>query len=209
MSYGLSIYYVNLDTLRSAIGSRDESLLEEIQAEFQQRFDMKDEWFDSEIQEGAPTHYEAVRAIIHGGPFDTAYGFLYGYAYETICAFYGQRLDSNWFSPFRSDWLETVDEGLAKLGIDVRVTDFMAGGVPSPLPVSDLPGYGEWSSKQCDQAYAKWSETTSEQHKILDPSVLAAIKQCMVNWAQMVANRGTWFAWEQPDDGYGIAGFCA
>jgi hypothetical protein len=197
MSYSLSLYLVDLEKVRGAIGSGDDKLRRMIGGRFKAALAHADEWFRSEIESGAPTRYEAVKAVIDGGPYDAAHAFQYGYAYQTICEFYGRFLDNSAFSPFRGDWLETVDEGLAELGIGVRVTDFMYGSVPSELPRPDhLPCYGEWSPQECARALAEWEATTTEQRDALDPEVLAAIRSC-VEWTREAQARPGW----------GVAGF--
>ncbi|MGI5231661.1 DUF7691 family protein [Actinoallomurus sp. CA-142502] len=192
MSYSLSLYLVDLEKARGAIGSGDDKLRRMIGGRFKTTIAHADEWFDSEIKAGAPTRYDAIRAVIDGGPYDAAYGFQYGYAYQTICQFHGRFLDNSEFSPFRGDWLETVDQGLAELGIGVRVTDFMYGTVPSELPPPDhLPCYGEWSPKECAQAVAGWEATAQEQRDALDEEVLMAIESC-VGWAREAQARPGW-----------------
>ncbi|GAA3943835.1 hypothetical protein GCM10023085_27280 [Actinomadura viridis] len=197
MSYSLSLYLVDLDKVRGAIGSQDDKLRRMIGGRFKAQIAHSDDWFSSEIESGAPTRYDAVRAVINGGPYDEQYGFQYGYAYQMICEFYGRHLFNNHFSPFRGDWLETVDEGLRTLGIKVAVTDFMYGSVPSSLPRPEhLPCYGEWAPEECAQALAQWEATTPEQRAALDPEVLEAIESC-IEWTREAQAR----------PGTGVAGF--
>ena len=197
MSYGLSLYLVDLAKLHGAVGSGDDKLRRMIGGRFKDRLAHDDEYFASEIEAGAPTRYEAVRAVIEGGPFDKKHAFQYGYAFRTICEFYGRPLFNNHFSPFRGNWLEIVDEGLAALGITaVHVTDFMYGTPPSPIPSDDLPTYGEWSPAQCEQALTQWEATTPDQRNALDSEVLEAIESC-IDWTREAQTRPGW----------GVAGF--
>ncbi|GAA2420888.1 hypothetical protein GCM10010191_35290 [Actinomadura vinacea] len=193
MSYSLSPYLVDLNKLNGAIGAQDDKLRRMIGGRFKTRLAHDDEYFSDQIEEGCPTRYEAVRAVINGGPFDESYSFQYGYAFQTICEFYGRFLYNNHFSPFRGAWLETVDEGLAKLGIKaVAVTDFMYGSVPSPLPRPDhLPCYGEWTPAQCAEALAQWEATTQEQRDSLDSEVLEAVESC-IEWTREAQNKPGW-----------------
>ncbi|XVQ12692.1 DUF7691 family protein [Spirillospora sp. CA-255316] len=198
MSYSLSLYLVDLAKVNGAIGGQDDKLRRMIGGRFKSQLAHDDEYFASEIEAGAPTRYDAVRAVIEGGPYDESYAFQYAYAYELICQFYGRRLFNNHFSPFRGAWLETVDEGLAALGIKaVSVTDFMYGTVPSELPTPEhLPCYGEWSADQCAEALTQWEATTQEQRDSLDHEVLEAIQSC-IEWTREAQNRPGW----------GVAGF--
>ncbi|MCB9565680.1 MAG: hypothetical protein H6710_00360 [Myxococcales bacterium] len=198
MSLSLTLYLVDLERARGAIGSGDDKLLRQIGGRFKADLARADEWFSSEIERGAPTRHDALRAVIEGGPFDARYGFQYGYAYEMICRHFGRYLNNNAFSPFRGDWLEEVDRGLGTLGIDaLRVTTFMYGGPPAPLPrPSDFPGYGEWSAERCAEGLAQWQATTPEARAAVEPMVLDAIAAC-VEWTREA----------QAKPGSGVAGF--
>jgi hypothetical protein len=198
MSYSLSIYVVELDRVKGAIGSRDDKLRRMIGGRFKAQLTHDDDWFADEIAAGAPTRYEAVRAVVDGGPFDPAYGFQYGYAYQTICQFYGRFVDNRYFSAFRGRWLDHIDDGLATLGIKaVSVRAFMYHSLPPSLPQPDeLPGYGEWTPEQCAEALVQWESTTPPQREEVDHEVLAAIESCV-----------EWIREAQARPGWGIAGF--
>ncbi|MFC9895824.1 hypothetical protein ACFVMC_19225 [Nocardia sp. NPDC127579] len=197
MSYSLSLYLVDLDTVRSAIGSNDDTLRRMMGGRFETDFAQDDEFFAREIADGAPRKYDAVRAVLAGGPFDAAYAHQYGYAYKSICEFYGRRLNNNAFSPFRSGWLEEVDAGMKELGLAARITDFAYDSVPEPLPRPEFrPGYGEWSAAACATLLEQWARTTPEQYVDLDPYVVEAIESC-VGWARAA----------RAEPGRGIAGF--
>ncbi|MFC5749482.1 DUF7691 family protein [Actinomadura rugatobispora] len=190
MSYSLSLYLVDLAKANGAIGGGDDKLRRMIGGRFKSQLAHADEEFSSLIEDGAPTRYDAVRAVIEGGPYDEAHAFQYAYAYEMICQFYGRRLFNNHFSPYRSGWLETVDKGLSDLGIKaVSVTDFTYGSVPSALPAPEhLPCYGEWSPDQCAEALTQWESTTQEQRDSLDHEVLEAIDYC-IEWTREAQTR--------------------
>ncbi|MBB4891737.1 hypothetical protein FHS39_000737 [Streptomyces olivoverticillatus] len=196
MSYGLSLYAVDLTLARGAIGCGSKQLLDMIGKTYGQHITRDDEYFAYEIAKGAPTGHEALRAVVEGGPFDKEHAFQYGYAYKRICEAYGDRLDGNSFSPFRSAWLMHVDEGLTSLGMTaVSVSPFMYS-LPRPLPRAELPGYGEWTPEQCAQGLAQWEASTDEQRQRLDFEVLEAIESC-VGWMRQARSK----------EGYGIAGF--
>ncbi|GAA5053671.1 DUF7691 family protein [Nocardia callitridis] len=198
MSYCLSVYVVELDTVRAAIGSRDDRLGRMIADRFKAQLAHDDDWFADEIAHGAPSRYDAVRAVIDGGPFVPSYGFQYGYAYQTICQFYGRFLDNRYFGTFRGRWLEHVDDAMAALGIKaISVQEFMYLALPSALPQPDeLPGYGEWSPERCAEALVQWESTTPDQRGGIDHELLAAIESCMA-----------WVREAQARPGRGIAGF--
>ncbi|MFC7328024.1 DUF7691 family protein [Marinactinospora rubrisoli] len=197
MSYALTTYVIDLEVARSAIGSRDEKLRRMIGGRFKRQLAADDEYFSHEIERGASTRYEALRAVIDGGPYDERYAFQYAYAYQLVCEFHGRPCFNNDFSPFRDDWLQTVDAGLAELGIKaVAVTEFSYGSLPPGLPrPEDLPDYGEWSAEECREALTQWTATTPEQRAVLDAEVLRAIESCSRWWRDAVAA------------GRGVAGF--
>ena len=198
MSYSLSLYAVDLARVREAVGSGDQKLRRMVGGRFKGDMARDDDWFSYEIRNGAPTRYEALRAVIDGGPFEEAHAFQYAYAYQMLCRFHGRPLDNGSFSPFRGRWLDAVDEGLASLGVKaVSVAEFGSGSPPPPLPrPDDLPGYGEWSAEQCREGLAQWEAATPEQRAALDPEVLRAAESC-AGWLRQVAQR----------EDCGIAGF--
>jgi hypothetical protein len=198
MSYGLGMYLVDLDEVHGVIGSQNVKLRRMIGGRFKAAFAAADKWFDEEIADGAPSRYEALRAVIDGGPFDDHYAFQYGYAYRMICEFLGRPLFNNCFSPFHSGWLERVDQGLDELGIKaVSVSDFSYNLQLPPLPCPDeLPGYGEWSPKECREALTQWEASTPAQREAIDGGVLEAIESCVA-----------WMRQAQTEDGMGIVGF--
>lgn len=190
MSYGLSVYLVDIPTVRGVIAGGDERVRRMIGGRFKRSMASDDDYFAYEIGNGAPTRYEALRAVIDGGPFDEEHGFQYGYAYKMICEFYGRPLSNNHFSPFRGSWLRDVDEGLVQLGIKaVAVTDFSYGSLPAPLPSGELPRYGEWSPGQCQEALTQWEASTPQQREAVAPEVLVAIESC-VDWMRGAGDRG-------------------
>ncbi|CAM5500320.1 hypothetical protein GCM10010329_72920 [Streptomyces spiroverticillatus] len=198
MSYSLSLYLVDPSTVRSAVGSGDDKLRRMIGGRFKSRMAHDDQWFASEIAEGAPTRYEALRAVIAGGPFEEPSAFQYTYAYQMVCEFHGRFLDNSSFSPFRGSWLEEVEKGMAALGMTaVELTDFSYGSPPSPLPRPvEVPGYGEWSAADCAEALRQWRASTPEQRDRLDDEVLRAVES-VVGWLEAA----------EAKEGAGVVGF--
>ncbi|MFF0744666.1 hypothetical protein ACFYVL_30130 [Streptomyces sp. NPDC004111] len=198
MSYSLSLYLVDPAKVRAVIGSGDDKLRRMMGGAYKSEFPRDDDYFDSEIERGAPKRYDALCAVIAGGPFEEEHAWQYGYAYEMVCRFFGRHLNNNSFSPFRGAWLEEVDKGLARLGITaVEITEFNYGSVPSPLPRPDfVPNYGEWSAEQCATALTQWRASTPEQRAELDPEVLEAVES-IVDWLERAAAK----------EGAGVVGF--
>ncbi|MBV2366502.1 hypothetical protein ACFPZ0_27775 [Streptomonospora nanhaiensis] len=197
MSYALTTYVVDLDTLHGAVGSKDDKLRRMIGGRFKRHLAAFDQQFSHVADEGGPGIHDAIRAVIDGGPFDAGHGSMYGYAYKWICEFHGRAQYNNDFSPMRSGWLETVDEGLAAVGVTaVRVDEFSMDRPPAPIPAPDfVPCYGEWSAEECRKAHEQWAAATDDAKAALDREVREAAESCMEWCANAVAA------------GRGVAGF--
>ncbi|MFI5804733.1 hypothetical protein [Streptomyces sp. NPDC051561] len=198
MSYSLSLYLVDPAKVRGVVGSGDDKLRRMMGGAFKTQFPHDDDYFSHEIERGAPTRYDALRAVIAGGPFVEEFAWQYGYAYEMVCRFHGRSLFNNCFSPFRSGWLEEVDKGLVALGIRaVEISGFSYSSLPGELPRPDfVPGYGEWSAQECSSALKQWEASTPEQRAALDSEVLEAIES-VVGWLVKAREK----------EGAGVVGF--
>ncbi|WP_329468577.1 DUF7691 family protein [Streptomyces sp. NBC_01431] len=165
-----------------------------------------DDYFSGEIERGAPTAYEALQAVLHGGPFsdDQEVAFQYGYAYERLCELTGSFLDNSSFTPHRGDWLSVVDQGLKALVITaVSVESFSNSDLPDPPPYAHTPGCGEWTSAQITSALAQFESSkqaidASGQAPPLEPEVVEAVTQCL-DWMRHAAAK----------PGFGVIGFRA
>ncbi|MFG3051468.1 hypothetical protein ACGFZP_11065 [Kitasatospora sp. NPDC048239] len=201
MSSSLSVFLLDPKAARALVGSRDDQLLQAVQAGFGDDLASDDSWFSSEIADGAPTAYEALRTVVYGGPYpeDRRYAFQYGYAYKRLCSLTGSFLDNSSFSPFRGDWLETVDEGLRALRITaVSVAELgRYGGMPDGVPCYDLPRCGEWTYEQCLEALEQFEQTKRDNHAPpLEPEVVEAVMD-VLGWLRRVQER----------PGFGVVGF--
>lgn len=201
MSSSLSVYLLDVAATRALVGSGDDQLLDIVRGRFGDDLARDDEWFASEIEDGAPTAYEALRAVVHGGPFgeDKEHGFQYGYAYKRLCSLTGSFLDNSCFTPHRGDWLTLVDEGLSALGITaVSVEEFGYGGLPAPLPSTYMPGCGEWTHEQCLRALEQFEATKAKDGAPppLEPEVVEAVTQ-VLQWLRHAGSR----------PGFGVIGF--
>ena len=196
MSLSLSLFIADPEAVRAVVGSGDVRVRRAIGGRFKQEMAGDDDYFSSRIADGAPTRYEALTAVVEGGPFVDEHAFQYGYAYRMICAFHGRRMHANSFSPFRFGWLERVDEGLGSLGVDaVRVSEF-GHGLPSPLPYTDLPGHGVWSPEDCAAALGQFEAVTEDRSAALDREVREAIEECT-----------QWLTEARASEGRGVIGF--
>ncbi|WP_436791467.1 DUF7691 family protein [Yinghuangia sp. YIM S10712] len=196
MGFSLTLYVVDPATTQNAIGSEDVRMRRAIGGRFKREMASDDDYFASSIADGAPTRYEALTAVVDGGPFQKHHAFQYGYAYRMICAFHGRTIYTSNFAPFRSGWLERVDEGLKSLGITAVQTTEFGHGLPSPLPYTDLPGHGVWSAADCATALEQYEAVTEDQFAGLDREVRDAVDEA-----------ATWLRAARAAEGRGIVGF--
>lgn len=201
MSSSLSVYLIDPKAARGLVGSGDEQLLELIGERFADDLAADDRWFEDQIGDGAPTAFEALRAVVHGGPYGAArhHAFQYGYAYKRLVSLTGSFLDNSSFSPFRGDWLGVVDEGLKALRITaVSVAELgYYDGLPDGIPSYDLPRCGEWTHEQCLAALEQFERTKADGHAPpLEREVVDAVFD-VIGWLRQVETR----------PGFGIVGF--
>lgn len=177
MSFSLTLYVVDPEIPRNTIGSGDVRIRRAIGGRFKSEMAREDDYFAHSIRNGAPTRYEALTAVVDGGPFEDDHAFQYGYAYRMICAFHGRTIVTSNFSPFRSGWLERVDEGLESLGVTaVRVAE-LSYSLPSPLPSTDLPGHGVWTPSECATALEQYEAAGEDRFAALDREVREAAEE--------------------------------
>ncbi|MGW9213158.1 DUF7691 family protein [Embleya sp. NPDC055664] len=196
MSVSLSLFLVDPELPRAVVGSGDVRVRRAIGGRFKQEMSQDDEYFAHEIENGAPTRYEALTAVVEGGPFEERHAFQYGYAYRMICAFHGRRLWGNSFSPFKFAWLGHVDEALKSLGIEAVTVSEFGYGLPEPLPNADLPGHGVWTPDACATALSQYEAVTEEQLATLDGDLREAVEEI-----------GTWLHESRTHPSRGIVGF--
>ncbi|MGY1948951.1 DUF7691 family protein [Nocardia asiatica] len=206
MSSSLNVYLLDPAATRALVCSRDDQLLEVIRHNFEDELARNDDYFSHQIEQGVPTAYEALRAVVHGGPFsaNADHAFQYGYAYERLCALTGSFLDNNCFTPHRGDWLTVVDQGLRALGVTAISVESLArgSGLPVLLPYTCTPGCGEWLPERIAQALeqvkaAKRAIDESGRAPLLMPEVMEAVMQCL-GWVRHAVAR----------PGFGVIGFC-
>ncbi|MFJ4121873.1 hypothetical protein ACIP3U_11095 [[Kitasatospora] papulosa] len=204
MSSSLSVYLLDAAATNALIGSRDDDFLTAVRGGFRDDLARDDDYHRHEIEKGAPTADEALRAVIYGGPFseDRNHAFQYGYAYQRLCELTGSFLPNDCFTPHKGDWLSVVDQGLHALGVTaVSVDDFGHGAPPAPLPYAYTPGCGEWAPEAIAEALRQFEATKravdeSGQAPPLEPEVVEAVMQCL-DWMRQAEAR----------PGYGVIGF--
>ncbi|GLW54851.1 DUF7691 family protein [Kitasatospora phosalacinea] len=202
MSSSLNVFLLDPAAARGLVGSGDERPLRLAADRLRDELASADDWFSCEIENGAPRAAEALRALVHGGPYsaDRDHAFQYGYAYQRLCSLRGEFLDNSSFSPFRGAWLSAVDEGLAALGVAaVSVAKFgYRSGLPAGVPRSlDFPGCGEWTHEQCLAALAEFERAERD----------GAAPELEYDVAKAVADVRGWLRRTAEHPGLGVVGF--
>jgi hypothetical protein len=153
MSTSVNVYSVPVDQLRALPGSKDKRLLDLLR-ENPETFELLQHDFDDEEEEKPPSGAEAVRQILQGEPLDENFGFVYGYAYESLCGVVGVGVEPTWTGIARFyKWFEEIDQALALLGVPVKIVDLCYRGCLITIPdPDDFPGMGWWTADELAKA---------------------------------------------------------
>lgn len=89
MGYSASFYSVNLEGIKKVFGSNNPELLKEIERANQDEFESSDDFFNDEIEEGAPTLMNALRGFFSGN-VSQEHAWQNWYACELICRHLGE-----------------------------------------------------------------------------------------------------------------------
>ena len=89
-----------------------------------------------------------VREIFAGEFTPFVNGSRYGWAFETLCGFLGERLDNTGFIPCKASWYERLDEDLAAHQVSLRFTNLIYRAA-MPIPqADDWPCVGHWGPSE-------------------------------------------------------------
>ncbi len=151
MSSDITVFAINSDQLRTALGSRDRALSATIVAGAADYLASINEIND----EAGLTCAEAVAQLIDGETSPDVPGFLYGYALEAMCGHLGRELPNICPIAGASEWIEEVDEFLKSQGVTISLNDLVMCGSPVPIPQpDDYPFIGFWPAEEVPAALA-------------------------------------------------------
>lgn len=132
----MTAYAVDLELLKSVLGSKDEALLSRLMAAYSADLAQLDEWFEDDIEDGAPSSGQALKELVSGDAPKSVSGVAqYGYALEILCRGIGQVMYPAHLTQLSTDWL-AGRSGLDQLGTSPGP---LLGLVPIPF---DFPGVG-------------------------------------------------------------------
>ncbi|MFD5466587.1 hypothetical protein ACFWIQ_27710 [Kitasatospora sp. NPDC127059] len=199
MSSFLTAYLTNVDDKHTLAGCADEAVLQDVLGHSGAELDYADQEFADQIEDGAPTAREALRAVVFGGPYDEEHAFQYRYAYRHLCGTDATLLDNRSFGPFRGLWLDEVDDGLRAYGVTaVSLSDFHYGSdFPAGLPYCPEVSCGEWSSEQCREALRQFEQAERE-------GLATELDRAVAEAVQEVAG---WLRTAREFEGHGVIGF--
>ncbi len=92
MGYSITLYAVDLERLRAAVGSCDTALLRRIRRREAEEFEADEDWF-GEAAAGKLTLREALEELVAGKWTSPNSGGQYGYALELLCRDLGKRAE--------------------------------------------------------------------------------------------------------------------
>jgi hypothetical protein len=186
MGYILTAIAVDLKQVSAAVGSKNRQLLAALVETFGGGFERFDEMAinacDEEAGQQPLTMRAALTQMVMGEEYDKSFGFMYGYAFEYICLYFGDYLpNSEWSAmPSGSTWAAAVDRELATAGVPATVLrveyHLMNRGAPVAIPESDgFPGIGYLTLKEIEDAQKVLGE--AKLAAINDKNIVASIQE--------------------------------
>jgi hypothetical protein len=151
MGMGLSVYLVPERDVATVVGCKDESLLADILAHMAEGIEWLDRDCDTGDEEFSPglTFNQAMHELFAGAfskPEQCA--FMYVYAFEIVCHYYGEFLNNSYFCPLHHWWFGRLDEMLANGGVSLRFHDLLER---PPVVLPDARKYvhlGHWRGEE-------------------------------------------------------------
>jgi hypothetical protein len=189
MGYGVMAYAVD-DSVWGAVGSGSEELVELYLRDAQTEIESIDELLADlgPADPPLPDARTALRQLVMGQPYDQRAGVAYAYWFKHLCED-GQFLRNDAWMPIRVAFLEQVQGGLARAGVEgVSVSSMVFGGLPIRLPApDDFPGMGYVSRThaQIHLAAINAADLSAEP----DRDVREAIEQ-LRDWLRVCAESG-------------------
>ncbi len=135
-------YAIDLERLRRAVGSKDETLLSELRSAHPEYF-ADDDHVD---EEGEISHARALTDLIMGNPLVEESAHQYGYALKLLCEHLGEWLPSDYWESIT--WRVLQGTGMGEL--------LQNSGSPVPLPkIADFPTIGYLTAERVKELASK------------------------------------------------------
>lgn len=139
MGYNVQAYAVDLEKLRSLVGSNDDAMIGSICDKYDRELSGIDE-----IDGSQPSARDAVGALIRARMEDGEVNFKYGYALELACRELGKWLPNEHWSAMHGEWFDSVDDAFTDAGGKSKLcSDVFWSGPPVEIPfIDDFPAIG-------------------------------------------------------------------
>jgi hypothetical protein len=185
MSYVLSGYILDIEKLKSIVGSKDASLVEAVMENSPEEFDLdedeEDDWDDDDDEENDEEDDEvslatALRQLIMNEAKNPEEAHQYGYALREICAYCGEALDSDMWGGVR--WAAVEDCGLEDL--------LTKTGTPVPLPpIESFPTIGHIRRENLNG----YLQAAKERLQKTEDSDIEELLEEYINWLETAADK--------------------
>ena len=186
MGYIVTAFSVDLAELSAALGSKNQPLMLDIIETFEDGFEQYDEMAansaDEEADQPPLTMRDALTQMVMGEKCAAEFAFLYGYAFEFLCRYFGESLPNGEWSamPRGTLWAEKVDQALEDAGVPADMLrvgrHMMFRGTPIAIPQpEDFPSIGYLKRDEVKAAHQALGEANLAA--IADRQVRASIDQ--------------------------------
>jgi len=127
MSYSVSCCLTDAEKIKHLFGSKDISLFEKLAADLEDELEELDNYFEDDI-DGAKISKSILRDLVINAEIRfPEYAFLYGYVYEKLCKYYGERVfPPNDFADYSTAYFGEVSDGHSTF-IDIPAPDDFPG----------------------------------------------------------------------------------
>jgi hypothetical protein len=184
MGYGFMVWAVDIDALKRASGSQDDTLRRKIAERFaSQLAQLNDIFEDAETSVD-----EALQHIIDGTIPEGARGGSYAYAFELLVEHLGAFLDNRAVCPWNSPDLGPVDRALEAMGVPFKMSALYDFSLPVRLPYpNDFPLTGWVDAVTVKAVHDAFSAAPS----VNMDSQTAEVVTCIRGWFRDAARAGT------------------
>jgi hypothetical protein len=175
------VWAVDIEKLKSVVGSKDEKLCRMIGGRFKSDIASMDGFLSG------LTLKDALKQIVDGDIPPNATGSVYYYAFKLLVQHFGKFQDNGLVYPWDSEASGPVDAELTRMGVPFQFAKFSGTSLPVKVPYpDDFPMTG-WVSndevKVIDEAFTKATSAPAD-------SDLAELVTLVRGWFRNAADKG-------------------
>lgn len=153
MSLIIQTYVVDLNKLKSILGSKDQTLFKKLHNKFSDEMKELDEDLADE-DEKVPPISKILEQMINGEKLNKKFSDRYGYTLEFLCQYIGKRMNSDYCSGYVSELDDVLEAKKLKPKFSIHNLVGEGRGAPEPIPhtrYSSL-GIGYMTVKEVNEA---------------------------------------------------------